>query len=307
VLSVGHTLADDLFGSFRVLESLGLNTMDYIRVILHEARCRTQTCTKMSKLWYPSISGEPVQYWEEFLMEMSNCPQILFQELIVGSGGSGMMQGNLRYERRYAVKTDQKPIGNRLLGETWLKFRNQVFVKFNLDSGLFPDGNKPHKIAIFNKTRTDQMGKKILTYRSIQNIDEISNALSKSFPEILVKVVDPSTFKSFYEEVREMGSSTILISPPGSIQFSAIFLPPGAFLIGIDACLDEKMRKCTTGNEEVEHIFSHIGYLNTLRYTREGEKIMYLDNDRVKSLVEQALLSYSRIESYKTREKHSSS
>jgi hypothetical protein len=148
------------------------------------------------------------------------------------------------------------------------------------------------------------MGKKILTNRSIQNVDEISNTLRKSFSEALIKVVDPSTFKSFYEEVREIGRSIILITPPGSVRFSAIFLPPGAFLIGIDSCLSDKVR-CTTGNEEVEYIFSHIGYLNTLRYTREGGKTMHLDMDRVKSLVEQALLSYSRINSYKACEKGS--
>ena len=306
VLSVGHTLADDLFGSFRVLESLGLNPMEYTRVILHEQSCKTQTCARMSKLWYPSVSGEPVQYWQEFLMEMSKCPRILFKRLIVGGGGSAIMQGNLRYENKYNFKTDQKPIGNRLLSETWLKFRNQVFVKLNLDSALSLSKDERHQITIFNKTRSDQQGRKVLTYRSIQNIDEISEALSKSFPEALVKVVDPSTFESFYEEVREMGRSTILISPPGSIQFSAIFLPPHAFLIGIDACLGNA-KKCTTGNEEVEHIFSHIGYLNTLRYTRKGEKIMYLDSDRVKSLVKQALQSHSRHERYKTRERHSSS
>jgi hypothetical protein len=148
------------------------------------------------------------------------------------------------------------------------------------------------------------MGRKILTHRSIQNIDEISSFLSKSFPETLVKVIDPSTFKSSYEEVKEMGKSTILISPPGSVQFSAIFLPPGAFLIGIDACLDYK---CTTGNEEIEHIFSHIGYLNTLRYTREAEKAMYLDKERVKLLVKQALLSHSYFEKYYIVEKQRSS
>jgi len=309
VLSIGHTLADDLFGSFRVLESLGLNPMEYTRVILHESKCNTQTCSRMSKLWYPSISGEPIQYWEELLTERRNCSRILFQELIVGSGGSGIMQGNLRYENRYTLKTDLKPIGNRLLTESWLKFRNQVFTKLNLDSDILPDDNKVHQILIFNKTRTDKMGRKILTYRSIQNIDEISSSLSKSFPETLVKVIDPSTFKSFYEEVKEMGKSTILISPPGSVQFSAIFLPPGAFLIGIDACLNDKrkMSKCTTGNQEIEHIFSHIGYLNTLRYTREDEKAMYLDKERVKLLVKQALLSHSYFEKYYIVEKQRSS
>ena len=179
------------------------------------------------------------------------------------------MQGNLQYQRKYSMKTDRKPIGNRLLSETWLRFRNQVFAKLNLDSGLPLSKNKQCQITIFNKTRSDQHGKKVLTDRSIQNIDEISEALSKSFPEALVKVVDPSTFGSFYEEVREMGRSTILISPPGSIQFSAIFLPPGAFLIGIDACLSVK---CTTGNEEVEHIFSHIGK-RTIHPSTESFKI----------------------------------
>jgi hypothetical protein len=301
VLSVGHTLADDLFGSFRVLQSLGLNPMEYIRVILHESRCTTQACRRMSNLWYPSISGEPLQYWDEFLTEVKGCSQVLFKELVVGGGGSGISLGNLRFERKYASKSDQKPIGARLLSETWSKFRNQVFVKLNLDEDIFPYADKQQKITIFNKTRTDRTGNKVLSHRSIQNIDEISSALSKAFPNTLINVVDPSNYKSFYEEVKELSGTTILITPPGSVQYTAIFLPPGAFLIGIDSCFTEN-KECTGGNDEIEHVFAHISYLNTLRYTRKGERVMYLDKDRVILLVKQALMSYFHINRHEARQ-----
>lgn len=116
-------------------------------------------------------------------------------------------------------------------------------------------------------------------------------------------VKNPSTYTSFLEELQDMVQTTVLITPPGGIMFTSVFLPKSSFLIGVDTCLLGRTRdEC--GNMDVDLIFNHMHTMQTLRYTVEAKaqetdaelfashsKLMNIDAERMGKLVGYALSS----------------
>lgn len=296
-INVGHVIMDDMFASFKVTESLGLSEKAKLQVILMQESCTNNVCERLEKLWFPSISYKPVSHFQNFLENYSDCSEIRFKKLYVGGAGSSSMLGNLKYKEKYSRKTDGYPIGNGFIARSFDRFKARVLERNKIHS----HSKLKTQILLYNKTRMISNGSKILTDRSIVNLREVSEALRKQLPYYEIKVVDPSTYKSFVDELQDIAKTRVLITPPGGVMFMSLFLPEGSALIGIDACLGTRVEDC--GNVEIQTIFSFLN-MRILRYTPElrkddfslisniygiYKKNMRLDIERLMHLLDQAL------------------
>mmetsp|Transcript_2270 Transcript_2270/g.8078 ORF Transcript_2270/g.8078 Transcript_2270/m.8078 type:complete len:478 (+) Transcript_2270:623-2056(+) len=275
-INIGHVIMDDLFASFKVTENLGLSKNVRLRVILMEERCASKVCKRLQQLWFPSISSEPVVHFEDFVETYSRCSKIRFKQLYVGGAGSSSMLGNLRYEGKYDRKTDGYSIGNKFIAKSFAMFKEQVYRRNEVHSPPYKN-----QILFYNKTRLDPTGSRILTDRSIMNLHDVTETLKERFPRYEIKIVDPSTYQSFVEELQDLAKTRVLITPPGGVMFMALFLPKGSTLLGIDACLGPKIEDC--GNAEIQRIFSFLN-MNSFRYTPELRRSAFSSFSRMKEL-----------------------
>lgn len=81
---------------------------------------------------------------------------------------------------------------------------------------------KKHKIVIFEKHGR----------RKVLNFDALTEKLQALF-DFPVMLVNPADL-SFVEQMQLMAETTVVVSPPGGIGFTSVFLPSGAAAVYID-------------------------------------------------------------------------
>ena len=158
---------------------------------------------------------------------------ICFDRLLVGIGSFGFQKSLSR-------------------APEWWLFRESYLNGFGINGRINPI---KHEIVISVKN-----GK-----RTIVNYLELQQHLIKVFPDISIKLLVLNR-KGWYNELKQLSSTTILITPCGGVSLSSIFLPLNAALIIIDSVYSTEWEQRTYSRGMEEVLWANTGYIRAYHY-----------------------------------------
>ena len=248
---------------------------------------------KFMSYFLPVITNETVKYTWDYLDGFKK-DFVCFKRLLVPS-----------FTRFFLDYTDSFNEGKESLLFT---FRNQVLSYYNLNPFSKP---KKNRILINLKENSENLAKDGRTkFRSIANIEQVTDFLKSKFQQIQVDAIDLSQL-GIKEQLREMLDTTIFLTPSGGVSMILPFIAIDSFAIIMDYYGGEKKVYFQYKNGEsasMEVSFWNLWpHFNKMYYQVFSEKdvqwdfeggtsyredaSVIIDLDRLEFMVNEALLS----------------
>ena len=239
--SFGHTLVDNVVPIFIVLSTFDLDVSEVQIVMM--ATCEEHLpemnntsalkwCANLRRhggLFSPALTSKEVIEFTKLvnLAKLSGKDKLHFPQVVVGGGGLAMWL-QLQKAEYHAKYADPGRRDSRAYGAYFWKLHQHFYSQLDTLHKCCSIPKQP-KIIILDK-HGSRGGSEVLGERKILNIDSVVNWLRDSFPRARVDKVNMQQF-TWTEQLHMLASTSVFISPFGSVSFRCLFLPKGSYAI----------------------------------------------------------------------------
>ncbi|KAJ3254828.1 hypothetical protein HK103_006818 [Boothiomyces macroporosus] len=216
--NLGHLIYEELGATFIAMKRFAIFNPD-AQLLNMRGDIDNGVYQKFTEGYGRAISNKPIGGMESYFKKVNNGTRYLcFDDLIVASATRAF----LNYQDEYSE-------GKEVI---WEEFRDRVYESYDLDPHApLP---KKHGILFVQKTgslRGDEDGR--THYHDIYNLVEIVSEMKKRFPEVKVRVLDPSKY-SIEDQLIIMSHYSILVTPCGGVSMLTPFMPKNSHVIIMD-------------------------------------------------------------------------
>lgn len=263
--SFGHLLRDNFEGLVEITQKLNRvpHTYTWVRWPSDSSHVRgVDSPTGAMKHYFSWVSETASQSWNDVLdgcSSQSNDTKskpryVRFDDMVAGYGGIDFIE---------AFKPGDDGLPSQLRGlpcthDRWMMMRDTAY-------GI---ARVKHVPAAQQKARVLFLEHLPDERRAVLNMPEVLDALHQRFADINVDSIPMSTM-SADQQLRELSSTTILISNVGSASFRMVYLPTGAQVILIGSPTKAQSNDTEvelTPFKEADACWAHLGYINIWQY-----------------------------------------
>ena len=253
--SIAHGLWEDLGSVSYSMDRM--NIFDQKLVIMHLGNIPNSTLFRQYHQYViPALTENPMVEFESYVKSFKT-KYVCFDGLIAG--------GQLSVFPRPQIKENH---GREALFYNW---RSKIIRYNGFDPDFVP---RRHHIVITNKSHSIWTHPGSKMHRAIVNLEEVTSFIRLTYPTISSEVIEWHTI-SIKKQIEKLLSTTILITPCGSVSLIIPFLPHGAHAI----VMDYYVNKAVHGYHIGESGSMEGAFLNHLSHVRKQYYQVYGPND----------------------------
>jgi hypothetical protein len=212
--SIAHGLWEDLGSISYSMERM--NIFDRKLVIMHLNKMENTSLMRTYQQYVVrALTENPMVEFEDYVKNFST-KYVCFDNLIVG--------GQLSVFPKPKIKENH---GREALFYNW---RSKIIQYNGYNPNFLP---KKHHIIITNKSQSMWTNPNAKRHRAIENLEEVEKFIRHTYPNISTEVIEWHTIP-FDKQIEKLLTTTILITPCGSVSLILPMLPHGAHAIVMD-------------------------------------------------------------------------
>ncbi|CAF1406226.1 unnamed protein product [Rotaria sp. Silwood1] len=249
----GHVIWEDILAPFLTMVRLG--EYKHKQAVLMEYKNFPSANSKFRKLYnelVPAYAAKVVSL-DEYVNSFPT-PFVCFKNLMAG-GGTAMFSP----DREHFTHGKERMLYD---------YRSAILIHHSVDLGRPP---KTHRIVLVNKTETNRE-----STRGIKNLLEVERFLRQTYPQVKTDIINWKGMP-FRNQMHELYSTTVLITPCGGVSSTVPFLPKGAHAIIMDyyvnkaAYIPGEMWKVGESGSMDSALWNYFPHIRKLYYQVRGQ------------------------------------